>query len=100
VLIELFKTVEQVLSNSTPLTNILCILEPSCCFGLLSESCYTTRHEGAWVGRRYSGYSFSTSALDGGEWSASLSNRSLAPGKGSPLSIVQEAGWALVCYHC
>jgi hypothetical protein len=31
----------------------------------------TTRHEGAWGERRYSSYSFLTSALDGGEWSAS-----------------------------
>jgi hypothetical protein len=27
-------------------------------------SCPTTRHEGAWVDRRYSSYSFSISALD------------------------------------
>jgi hypothetical protein len=44
--------------------------------------------------RRYSSYSYSTSALDGGEWSASLLGRTLAPGKGSPVPIVQEAGWA------
>jgi hypothetical protein len=30
-----------------------------------------THHGGAWGERRYSSYSFSTSALDGGEWSAS-----------------------------
>jgi hypothetical protein len=28
------------------------------------------------------------------EWSASLSGRALAPGKGPPVPIVQEAGWA------
>jgi hypothetical protein len=39
----------------------------------------------------YNSYSFSTLALDGGEWSASRSGRALAPGKGR---IVQEAGWA------
>jgi hypothetical protein len=44
--------------------------------------------------RRYSSYSFSTSALDGGEWSASRPGRALPPGKGSPVPIVQEAGWA------
>jgi hypothetical protein len=38
--------------------------------------------------RRYSSYSFSTSALDRGEWSA------LPPGKVPPVPIVQEAGWA------
>jgi hypothetical protein len=29
-----------------------------------------------------------------GVWSASRSGRALAPGKGPPVSIVQEAGWA------
>jgi hypothetical protein len=32
--------------------------------------------------RRYGSYSFSTSALDGSEWSASRTGRALAPGKG------------------
>jgi hypothetical protein len=44
--------------------------------------------------RRYSSYSFLTSALDGGEWSASRLGRALPPGKGPPVPIVQEAGWA------
>jgi hypothetical protein len=44
--------------------------------------------------RRYSFYSFSTSALDGGELSASRPGRDLATGKGPPVPIVQEAGWA------
>jgi hypothetical protein len=44
--------------------------------------------------RRYSSYSFLTSALDGGEWSASRPGRALAPGKGPPVPIVQEVGWA------
>jgi hypothetical protein len=43
---------------------------------------------------RYSSYSFSTSALDGGEWSASRLGRALSPVKGLPVPIVQEAGWA------
>jgi hypothetical protein len=34
-----------------------------------------------------------TTALDGGEWSASRPGRSLPPGK-DPVPIVQEAGWA------
>jgi hypothetical protein len=42
----------------------------------------------------YSSYSFSTSALNGGEWSASRPGLALAPGKGPPVPIVQEAGWA------
>jgi hypothetical protein len=41
-----------------------------------------------------SSYSFTTSALDGGEWSASRPGRALPPGKGPPVPIVQEAGWA------
>jgi hypothetical protein len=44
--------------------------------------------------RRYSSYSFLTSALNGGEWSASRPGRALAPRKGPPVHIVQEAGWA------
>jgi hypothetical protein len=46
--------------------------------------------------RRYSSYSFSTSALHGGEWSASRPGRDLALGKGSQVPIVKEAGWAPV----
>jgi hypothetical protein len=42
----------------------------------------------------YSSYSFSTSALDGSEWSASRPGRALVPEKGPPVPIVQEAGWA------
>jgi hypothetical protein len=37
---------------------------------------------------------FLTSALDGGEWSASRSGRAIAPGKGLPVPIGQEDGWA------
>jgi hypothetical protein len=44
-------------------------------------------------GGRYSSYSFSTSALDGGKWSASCPGRALASGKGPAVPIVQEAGW-------
>jgi hypothetical protein len=44
--------------------------------------------------RRYSSYSFSTLTLDGGERSASRPGRALSPGKGPPVPIVQEAGWA------
>jgi hypothetical protein len=61
---------------------------------MLKQSCSTTCHEGAWVERRYSSYSFSTSALDGGEWSALRPGLALAPGKGPPAPIVQEAAWA------
>jgi hypothetical protein len=39
-------------------------------------------------------YSFSTLALDGGEWSASRPGCALAPGKEPPVPIVQEAGRA------
>jgi hypothetical protein len=44
--------------------------------------------------RRYSSYSFLTSALEGGERSASRPGRALPPGKEPPVPIVQEAGWA------
>jgi hypothetical protein len=44
--------------------------------------------------RRYSSYSYLTSAPDGGEWSASRPSRALPPGKGPPVPIGQEDGWA------
>jgi hypothetical protein len=58
------------------------------------KSCSATRHEDAREKRRYSSYSFTTSAVDGGEWSASRPGRALAAGKRPPVPIVQEAGWA------
>jgi hypothetical protein len=58
----------------------------------LKLSHYTSRRR---LGERiYSSYSLSTSALDGGERSASRPGRTLALGKGPPVPIVQEAGWA------
>jgi hypothetical protein len=44
--------------------------------------------------RRYISYSFLTSALDRGEWSASRPGRVLAPGKEPSGPTGQEAGWA------
>jgi hypothetical protein len=55
---------------------------------LPKQSSPATCHGGAWGESRYSSYSFTTSALDGGEWPR------FAPGKGPPVPIVQEAGWA------
>jgi hypothetical protein len=42
--------------------------------------------------RRYSSYSFSTSALDRGEWSASRPGCALAPGKGRPYPLYRRLG--------
>jgi hypothetical protein len=42
----------------------------------------------------YSSYTFTTSVLEGGEWSASRPDSTLPPGKEPPVPIVQEAGWA------
>jgi hypothetical protein len=39
-------------------------------------------------------YSFMTSALDGGEWSASRLGSVLPPDVGPPVPTVLEAGWA------
>jgi hypothetical protein len=50
------------------------------------------RHMGE---RRYSSYSYLTSALDGGEWSASRPGHILLPGKEPSVSIGQEVGWDL-----
>jgi hypothetical protein len=41
--------------------------------------------------RTYSPYSFKTSVLDGGEWSASRPDRAFPPGKGPPVPTEQEA---------
>jgi hypothetical protein len=49
-----------------------------------TKSSPATRHGGAWGERRYSSYSFSTSALDGGEWSASRPGRAFTPGERTP----------------
>jgi hypothetical protein len=43
--------------------------------------------------KRYSSYSFTTSALEECELSASCLGRALPAGKGLPVPIVQEAGW-------
>jgi hypothetical protein len=43
---------------------------------------------------RYNSYSFTTSVLDGGEWSASHPGCALASEKGPPVPTGQEAGWA------
>jgi hypothetical protein len=45
--------------------------------------------------RMYSSYSYTSSALDGVEWSALRFGRALSSGKGPPVAIVQEVGWAL-----
>jgi hypothetical protein len=47
-----------------------------------------------WGERRYSSYSYLTAALDGGELSASRPGSALPPGKGHPVPIGYEAGWA------
>jgi hypothetical protein len=39
-------------------------------------------------------HKFTTSALDGGEWSVSRSGHALRPGKGPPVPSGQEAGCA------
>jgi hypothetical protein len=41
----------------------------------------------------YSSYTFLSSVLDEGEWSASRPGRALPPVTGTPVPIVQEAGW-------
>jgi hypothetical protein len=51
-----------------------------------------TRYGGTWGERRHSSYSFLTSALDRGEWSASRPGRALPLGKEPPVPIVHEAG--------
>jgi hypothetical protein len=45
-------------------------------------------------GEQYTAYSFSTSSVDGSEWSASRPGRALTQGNGPPVPIVQEVEWA------
>jgi hypothetical protein len=49
---------------------------------------------GAWGERGYSSYSFLISALDGVSGQRHAPAALLPPGKGPPVPIVQEAGWA------
>jgi hypothetical protein len=56
------------------------------------KNCPTTRHEGAWWERRYSLYSFSTSALDGGEWSESHTGHALPREKDSRYPLYRRLG--------
>jgi hypothetical protein len=51
------------------------------CSVTAKQSSSATRHDSAWRERKYSSYSFLTSALDGGEWSASRPGRVLPWGK-------------------
>jgi hypothetical protein len=53
-----------------------------------------TCHGGTLCERRYSSYSFLTSALEGSEWSASCPSHTLPLGNEPPVPIVQEAGLA------
>jgi hypothetical protein len=58
------------------------------------------RHAGDSEERRYSFYSFFTSTLDGGEWSASLSLRALLPRRtAGTLFIGGWVAWRLVWTH-
>jgi hypothetical protein len=59
---------------------------------VLKKSCPSTRHGGAWGERRYSSYSFTTSALDGGEWSASRPCRALPQGKDPRYALYRRLG--------
>jgi hypothetical protein len=56
------------------------------------SQCHNTLME-AQGERGYSFYSFTTSSVNGGEWSASRPGRALPPGKGPPVPFVQKAGW-------
>jgi hypothetical protein len=70
------------------------MMETKCCYSYdkVKQSRYTPwRRLGE---RRYSSYSFTTSALDGGEWPASCPGRALPPGTGPTVPIGHEAGWA------
>jgi hypothetical protein len=64
------------------------------CVGKEDVKSPATRYGRTWGDRWNSSYSFSTSALDRNEWSASRHGRALAPGKGLQVPTGKEAGWA------
>jgi hypothetical protein len=64
-----------------------------CCSCKAVVPLQATKARGRGGERKYSTYAFLNSAPDGGEWSASRPGRALAPEKGPPVPIVQEAGW-------
>jgi hypothetical protein len=68
--------------NQGPLEAEVITIRPRRWSKKVKQSRYTPW--GASEVRRYSSYSFTTSALDRGEWSASRPGRSLPPGKGPP----------------
>jgi hypothetical protein len=55
------------------------------------QSSPTTRHGGTW-GERHSSYSFLTSALDGGKWSASHTGHALPRGKDPHYPLYRRLG--------
>jgi hypothetical protein len=57
-----------------------------------AKRCFTTRHGGDWRGWRYSSYSLLTSALDGGERSASRPGRALLRGKDTRYPLYRRLG--------
>jgi hypothetical protein len=59
---------------------VIIVSHVSVLFYYLNKRSPARRHGGVWGERRYSSYSFSTSALDGGEWSASRPGRAFTPG--------------------
>jgi hypothetical protein len=61
-------------------------------FGSKKQSSPATRHGGDWGERRYSSYSFSTSVLDVGEWSASRPSRALRRGKDPRYPLYRRLG--------
>jgi hypothetical protein len=61
-------------------------------FWFQKQSSPATRHGGAWGERRYSSYLLMTSALDGGEWSASRPGRALSRGKDPRYLLYRRLG--------
>jgi hypothetical protein len=61
---------------------------------LVIKGTAVSQHTYGGAGGRDHSYSFTTSAVDEVEWSASRPGRALAPRKGPPVPIGQEAGCA------
>jgi hypothetical protein len=91
---KLFQAVNDLIKLIKIIYSYLCIY-----FDVAKKSSPATRHGGAWRERRYIFYSFLTSALDGVSGQRH-DPAAFAPGKGTPVPIVQEAGWAPILCLC
>jgi hypothetical protein len=93
---ELFRKMTRVLytgpSNHNYLFSLVLFMTTVQDYARYKKSSPATRPGGVWGERRYSSYSFLTSALDWGEWSASRPGRALPRGKDPRYPLYRRLG--------